>query len=153
MNYAKLESKLTAGSERDGNGCLIWCGYTRPDGYAYITVATKKKRGVHQIAWMLANGPIPEGMCICHTCDVRTCVEPSHLFLGTKGDNNRDMIAKGRNRAAPGERNGAAKLTDADVLRIRAIGHGVSSKVLASTFGVSRTAIQRARNGQRWRHL
>ncbi|MHB1172823.1 MAG: HNH endonuclease signature motif containing protein [Lacisediminihabitans sp.] len=51
---------------------------------------------VHRLAWQDANGPIPDGMLVCHRCDNPACYHLPHLFLGTYADNNRDMVAKGR---------------------------------------------------------
>lgn len=73
--------------------CILWAGTRNPDGYG--------KRGdnyAHRLAWEAAFGPIPPGLCVLHRCDVRPCVNPEHLFLGTKGDNARDREAKGRGR-------------------------------------------------------
>lgn len=55
-------------------------------------------RRVHQVAWILTNGPIPPGMGVLHRCDNQPCCNPSHLFIGTQADNVADMVAKGRHR-------------------------------------------------------
>lgn len=82
----------------DVDSCWNWtgakykCGYghsIRPDD-AYKTTSA------HRVAWMITNGEIPQGRCVLHRCDNKTCVRPSHLFLGTKKDNTQDAISKGR---------------------------------------------------------
>lgn len=79
---------------RDGE-CLIWQGNLNYSGYGKCSVAGQRWR-VHRLSYTLTNGDIPEGMHVLHTCDRRSCGEPSHLFLGTQPDNLRDMREKGR---------------------------------------------------------
>lgn len=80
--------------------CILWEGYIRPDGYGQVT--RNHKNGLaHRASWVASCGPIPKGMCVLHKCDVRACVNPQHLFLGTHADNVHDMDAKGR-RVNPG---------------------------------------------------
>lgn len=79
--------------------CWEWKAYRTSAGYG----AMSSKHGMpnilaHRFSWELVNGPISEGMCILHKCDNRLCVNPNHLFLGTKKDNTQDMLKKGRNR-------------------------------------------------------
>lgn len=94
-------------------GCWEWIGAKRSTGYGQI-VKDHRNYLAHRVAWELTNGPIPDGMFVCHHCDNRTCVRPDHLFLGTTTDNMRDMVAKGRHfsrtkpeRYARGERSGS----------------------------------------------
>ena len=80
------------------SGCLLWIGsYGWGRGYGVITQGGKR-RGAHRVAWELTRGPIPEGLCVLHRCDVPGCVNVEHLFIGTRDDNNRDMTSKGRRK-------------------------------------------------------
>jgi hypothetical protein len=64
--------------------------------YGDFRVSRNKVIGAHRMAWELTNGPIPDGLCVCHKCDNPLCCNPSHHFLGTRADNVADMLAKGR---------------------------------------------------------
>ena len=75
--------------------CILWTGWTSTKGYGQKRIDGKVK-GVHRLAWEEAHGPIPEGMFVCHKCDVPACYNVEHLFLGTPSDNMRDKASKGR---------------------------------------------------------
>ena len=75
--------------------CWPWTGSIHNTGYGRMK-AKHKQVFVHRVSWEMSNGPIPNGMFVLHRCDNPPCVRPDHLFLGTKGDNNRDRVAKGR---------------------------------------------------------
>jgi hypothetical protein len=81
-----------------GDGCWEWTGYIRPDGYGQFGVDRSIHERAHRMAYQLTAGPIPKGIDVCHRCDNPACVRPDHLFLGTRSDNMRDMVAKGRGR-------------------------------------------------------
>jgi len=75
--------------------CIEFQGALDPDGYGAIKW-NGRKINTHVLAYTLANGEIDLGLCVCHECDNRKCVNPEHLWLGTKKDNHRDMVEKNR---------------------------------------------------------
>lgn len=84
---------------RKTEGCWYWEGYRGPKGYGQFPIAKRNIVQAHRYSYELVNGPIAEGMCLLHSCDNAPCVNPSHLFPGTRADNNQDMMAKGRHVA------------------------------------------------------
>lgn len=103
----------------------------------------------HRYSYELANGPIPDGLEVCHRCDVPACVNPAHLFIGTHAVNVLDMWTKGR--GAVGVRNGHSKLTEELVVAIRSSGDSLSD--WSKRLGVSAGVIREARQGLSWRHV
>ena len=78
--------------------CWLWTGTVNRSGYGVFSIEDRRHLA-HRFAWTLTHGEIPEGLLICHHCDVPGCCRPDHLFLGTYADNNRDSAAKGRSAA------------------------------------------------------
>lgn len=110
----------------------------------------------HRASWEIHNGPIPDGLEVCHHCDNPPCVRPDHLFVGTQADNMADMRAKGRGFIPPpGQCHPAARLTDEDIYAIRAadLSERGSQRRLALRFGVTPTHIRYIRSGRAWSHL
>lgn len=124
--------------------CWIWTASTNHLGYGRFGV-NGKNRYAHRIAWQLAYGEIPLGICVCHKCDNPICVNPGHFFLGTKHENFIDMARKGRH---------ANKLTNDQVLSIRSVHKkGLSCQHLARFYQVDYSHITRIVNNQRRQHI
>lgn len=129
---------------KQDDGCWIWTGARHPFGYGVMNVAEPPLRcryvRAHRFSWELVNGPIPVGLCVLHTCDVPACVNPAHLFLGTKKDNTADMTKKGRHKTRF-QRNVPAPtriLSDLAVMTIRSMyrDSAYTLKGLGALFGV-----------------
>ena len=98
--WGKVEKNGPVPEHRPGLGrCWIWLGARIENDYGVVRV-NGKNNGAHRISWELTNGPIPEGLWALHHCDNPPCVNPSHLFLGTNTDNQRDCVSKGRDRGS-----------------------------------------------------
>lgn len=133
------------------SGCWVWTGGQHGGGYGGFVIDGRKQLA-HRIAYELVRGTIPDGLCVCHHCDNRGCVRPSHLFLGTKRENTRDMLRKGRARKPCGEAHFRTTLTADQVRSIRrAITDGEQTSLLASRFGVSRSTIRNIIQRRVWK--
>lgn len=138
------------------DGCWIWQGPPSKNGYGYVSRTidgVKRKHGVHRLAWMSVNGPLPtETPYVLHHCDVKLCVNPEHLYAGTHAQNMADRDR--RNRTTRGEAKPEAKLT-AEIVRearkLHAAGH--TSQSLAERHGVSKPTMWKAITAHTWRSV
>ncbi len=139
--------------------CWLWSGKPSSTGYGVFCIQGKIKRA-HRVAYELAYGPIPKGsgyhgMCVCHKCDNRMCVNPNHLFLGSHETNVSDMVHKKRHKWFEGENHGMAILTTADVLEIRklyATGN-FTQKELSLKYGRYQSLISAIILRKNWKHV
>lgn len=144
-------------TDRTPRGCLLWTGGTVTDsgGMVYGVVKYKgKSRRAHVVSFILATGIEPgPGQCVCHSCDVPLCVERTHLWLGSRADNNADMVAKGRLVRRPfesGLHNPQAKVTPEmveEIIELRA--QGWTYREIAVKLNLSAATVCRNFNKQR----
>lgn len=151
------------------DACWLFTGSHNSDGYGSLRIGTKTI-GAHIIAYELQRGRVPRGKQVHHTCDVRDCVRGKHLWTGTQRQNIADRVAKGRNGAARGQKNGRythpesvprgedharAKLTTADIRKIRKLLdlHAASMQELGRTFGVTKWNIASIKSRRTWKHI
>ncbi|MDD4280094.1 MAG: HNH endonuclease [Candidatus Sumerlaeales bacterium] len=135
-------------------GCWEWLGCKNMGGYGMIRVDGRLHQA-HRISYALYNGEIPDGMCICHRCDNPGCVNPTHLFLGTKLDNAKDRERKGRGvhnfSHGCGDKSSRAKLTWNQVNKIREKWeNGATQASLAEEFEVTRPTINQIVHYRTW---
>lgn len=136
--------------------CWTWIGSKSGSGYGQFWNGNK----IIPAHWFLLDSHPVKPMEACHTCDNPLCVNPKHIFIGTRSDNMRDMVSKGRHNAAPGcyamlsarnfngSKNPQSKLTEDQVLEIRETQKvRGSGRKLAAKFGVTEACISAIRCG------
>lgn len=130
------------------SGCWLWMAGVNACGYGTFGAEAGRTSLAHRFAYRLHNGPIPDGMCVLHTCDMPSCVNPAHLRIGTHQDNMRDRDAKGRQNRPIGERNVSAKLTAGQVQDIRK--REMTNLEYAAKYGVTHGTINKIWRGAIW---
>lgn len=146
---ARLEAKTRRGSTPDE--CSEWTGGRRAN-YGRFQYRGKSL-AAHRVAWEVYHKrKIPQGMCVCHRCDNPPCVNPQHLFLGTREENTADMVAKDRQQRGEGINH--AKLTADRVVEARKLAReGHHYWDLAERYSVGNTTIRYAVTGKTWKHI
>lgn len=135
----------------DIGNCWIYEYNPLEDGYGRFWDG-QRRQIAHRYSFFLAHGRYPAD-CALHRCDNPKCVRPSHLFEGTRADNNKDRNKKGRGIHPKGSGHHAARLTEKDVIEIRSLYLSVSTNELAERFGINRSQVGRIGRRERWSHI
>lgn len=143
--------------------CWYWVAHRAPNGYGRI-LHDDKVQDAHRVAYQLLVGPIPEGMWVLHKCDVKPCVNPDHLYLGTVVENTRDAVERGRvprntlrlepERASHGTSHYRAKVTDQDVRTIRFLASsGIPQRAIGRKFDIDQSTVSSIVTRKGWKHV
>ena len=146
----RLQERLIARSVRNPlNDCMEWQGCLGRNGYGMLGVGNRRVVQAHRAAYAAFKGEFDESLFVLHRCDNRKCINPEHLFAGTRQDNMKDMVANGRK---PPSR---PKLSKEQVKTILAqLADGATNKDLANEYGVHQSTVSHIRHGRVWkRHV
>lgn len=144
---ARVRTRFDARHMPEPNsGCWLWTGAVDAKGYGLLQVDDASRRA-HRLAWELHRGPIPASLHVLHKCDVPSCVNPDHLFLGTNDDNVADKVAKRR------QARGHGKLTEQAVIQIIALrGSGRRTRDIGADYGIAASTVSNIWHGRIWGH-
>jgi hypothetical protein len=126
-----LQQRLARHSVTDPEtGCILWMASRTRSGYGLVRWQ-RRLWLTHRAAWMARHGPIPKGLCICHRCDVRPCINPDHLFPGTQRDNIVDMYAKMGHERRPSDGGPERRPSKApEIMRVQVLGREFVARIL-----------------------
>lgn len=148
IGCARFWNKVDFGG---AGGCWNWTAYLHHKGYGRFHFR-KRITGAHQVSYLLFRGPIPKGLCVCHKCDNRRCVNPEHLFLGTNADNQEDASRK--KRMPHGQGHWKVSISDAMALQIKdLIREGVQPLAISQQLAVPYYTVMNIKQGTSFRHL
>jgi len=141
----------------NNNGCWKWQGSLSKWGYGDVRigpVSNKRHVNAHRAAWLYFNESIPSGLFVCHKCDVRSCCNPDHLFLGTAKQNQQDMIKKNRKNVLKGDACPYSKRNEKTVIEIiQMLASGANCAEVGRRFNIDRRQISDIKRGRRWGHI
>lgn len=150
-------------AKRGPTECWEWHGARLTNGYGFLFAGPTYERNerfvkAHRISWEIHNGDVPDGLCVLHHCDNPPCVNPSHLYVGTRADNAHDRAVRkrGKEQHQNGEQNDNAKLTEAQVRAIIVELQKLprrSQTLIAEQYGVKQPQVSRIMRRKSWAHL
>lgn len=133
--------------------CWIWLDRIVGGGYGQFYSGIRPV-SAHRLSFEMEFGPIPSGKLVLHSCDLRNCVNPAHLWIGSQSQNMLDMVSKGRSNHPKGARHRKAKLSEENVLTIRAEHlSGVTCGEISKKYGVTSSAVWQIVNGKTWKSI
>jgi hypothetical protein len=131
------------------SGCWIWMKNINHRGYGMTCLGRGTNLSAHRVSYEEKYGKIPNGLMALHSCDVRSCVNPDHIFIGTQQDNMTDKVLK--NRQANGQKHGMSKLKEDEAKEIKYSNE--RTEVLALRFNCSKVMVRQIRQGRYWKHI
>lgn len=150
---ARFWSKVNRGNPA---ACWDWTASKSKKGYGWFRMGAQPT-GAHRVAWVIARGKIPAGLCVCHRCDNPACCNPAHLFLATNHGNVLDSVRKGRHKfqrsGLKGSEIHTSKLNAEQVLEIRGAYPAQTARTLGRRFGVSHQSILAIIKREHWKHI
>lgn len=153
MSIQKLLNKIT---EDPFTGCWLWTGAKFPSGYGILNYKYKGKiiNRAHRVSYILHYGDIPKGKFVCHACDIKHCVNPQHLWIGTAKENRDDCVRKGRTNIAKGSQKSKI-FNEGQISFIRAILqlNVFTHQQIADAFKVKRRTISAIADRSNWKHV
>lgn len=153
----RYRDRILASVLLDEAGCWIWQKSKYRNGYGKFAIGGGVVIGAHRASYVAFVGEIPSGLDVCHSCDVRDCVNPEHLFRGTRSENILDASKKNRvsrTHQKRGEANPQAKLDGAKVHEILSrLNNGETKASIARSFSVTDRVVLLISRGQLWKHI